>query len=110
MVIGHVTKTGQVDNAIYHQLGDRWYTAQDDPVALLRAESRARNPWIASNIRRAFPSGEVKVLDIGCGGGFLSNYLANAGFTVTGLDASAESLVIARRYDATCTEPLHQTG
>jgi 2-polyprenyl-6-hydroxyphenyl methylase/3-demethylubiquinone-9 3-methyltransferase len=101
MALGHITKTGQVNNAIYRQLGDRWYTAQDDPIALLRAESRARNPWIASNIRRAFPSGGVKVLDIGCGGGFLSNYLANAGFTVTGLDASAESIVIAQRYDTT---------
>jgi 2-polyprenyl-6-hydroxyphenyl methylase/3-demethylubiquinone-9 3-methyltransferase len=101
MVIGHITKTGQVNNAIYCQLGDRWYTAQDDPIALLRAESRARNPWIAGAIRQAFPSGRVKVLDIGCGGGFLSNYLADAGFAVTGLDASAESLMIARRYDAT---------
>jgi 2-polyprenyl-6-hydroxyphenyl methylase / 3-demethylubiquinone-9 3-methyltransferase len=67
----------------------------------LRAESRARNPWIASNIRQALPSSEVKVLDIGCGGGFLSNYLAKVGFNVIGLDASAESLMIAQRYDAT---------
>ena len=29
-----------VNNELYHQLGERWYTAQDDPVALLRAESR----------------------------------------------------------------------
>jgi len=100
-MVGHNTKTGQVNNAIYHQLGDRWYTAQDDPVALLRAESRARNPWIAGVIRQTFPSGEVKVLDIGCGGGFLSNYLANSGFRVNGLDASAESLSIAKRYDGT---------
>jgi 2-polyprenyl-6-hydroxyphenyl methylase/3-demethylubiquinone-9 3-methyltransferase len=45
-MVGRNTKTGQVNNAIHHQLGDRWYIAQDDPVALLRAESRARNPWI----------------------------------------------------------------
>ena len=101
MVIKHITKTGRVNNAIYRQLGDRWYTARDDPIALLRAESRARNPWIANSIRRAFPSGEVRVLDMGCGGGFLSNYLAKAGYTVTGLDAAAESLAVARRYDAT---------
>jgi 2-polyprenyl-6-hydroxyphenyl methylase/3-demethylubiquinone-9 3-methyltransferase len=101
MAISKITKNGQVNNAIYHQLGERWYTAQDDPVALLRAESRTRNPWIAGNIRQAFPSGEVKVLDIGCGGGFLSNYLAKSGFTVTGVDAAAESLMIAQRYDAT---------
>jgi len=47
-----------VNNDIYHQLGERWYTARDDPIALLRSEARARNPWIAGGIRRAFPSGE----------------------------------------------------
>jgi 2-polyprenyl-6-hydroxyphenyl methylase / 3-demethylubiquinone-9 3-methyltransferase len=101
MAAGDITKTGRVNNDIYDHLGERWYTARDDPIALLRAEARARNPWIAGAIRRAFPSGEVKVLDIGCGGGFLSNYLAEAGFTVIGLDAAAESLMIAQRHDAT---------
>lgn len=101
MAAGDVAKTGLVNNDIYHHLGERWYTAQDDPIALLRAEARARNPWIAENIRQTFSSGEVRVLDIGCGGGFLSNYLAEAGFTVTGLDVAAESLAIAQRYDAT---------
>jgi len=101
MAVGNVTKPGQVNNAIYHQLGERWYTAQDDPIALLRAESRGRNPWIGRHIRQAFSSGEAKVLDIGCGAGFLSNYLAEAGVTVIGLDVAAESLMIARRYDAT---------
>jgi 2-polyprenyl-6-hydroxyphenyl methylase / 3-demethylubiquinone-9 3-methyltransferase len=101
MAIGNITKTGPVNNDIYDQLGERWYTARDDPIALLRAESRARNPWIARSIRQVFPSNGVKVLDIGCGGGFLSNYLAKAGFIVTGLDAAAESLMIAQRYDAT---------
>jgi len=101
MVNGHIAKKGRINNDIYRQLGERWYTAQDDPIALLRAEARARNPWITGKIRQAFPSGDVKVLDIGCGGGFLSNYLTTSGFTVTGLDASQESLLIAQRYDVT---------
>src|SRR5215470_16907682 len=101
MAAGDTTKTGRVNNDIYDHLGERWYTARDDPIALLRAEARARDPWIAAGIRQAFPSGEVKVLDIGCGGGFLSNYLAEAGFTVTGLDAAAESLTIAQLHDST---------
>jgi 2-polyprenyl-6-hydroxyphenyl methylase / 3-demethylubiquinone-9 3-methyltransferase len=101
MAADNITRAGEVNNDIYDQLGERWYTARDDPIALLRAESRVRNPWIAGGIRQAFPSGEVKVLDIGCGGGFLSNYLARAGFTVTGLDVAAGSLTIAQRHDAT---------
>jgi 2-polyprenyl-6-hydroxyphenyl methylase/3-demethylubiquinone-9 3-methyltransferase len=85
-----------VNNAIYSELGARWYEAHDDPVALLRAESRLRNPWIAALI------GEPKtVLDIGCGAGFLSNDLARLGHRVIGLDASPEALEVARQWDPT---------
>ncbi|MCS7078553.1 MAG: bifunctional 2-polyprenyl-6-hydroxyphenol methylase/3-demethylubiquinol 3-O-methyltransferase UbiG [Chloracidobacterium sp.] len=89
-----------VNNALYDALGERWYTAQDDPVALLRAEGQLRNPWIAAEIAAHCGEG-VAVLDIGCGGGFLSNELARAGFVVTGLDQSAASLAVARDHDET---------
>jgi 2-polyprenyl-6-hydroxyphenyl methylase/3-demethylubiquinone-9 3-methyltransferase len=94
-------KHGQVNNKIYHGYGERWYSAEDDPVALLRAEGRSRNPWIISEIRNRFPRGAVRILDIGCGAGFLSNELARQGFDVTGIDASRESLDVARRHDST---------
>lgn len=58
-----------VNNALYDELGERWYTAQDNPVALLRAEGRLRNPWIAMEIATRCGVGAA-VLDIGCGGGF----------------------------------------
>ncbi len=89
----------QVNNDIYHELGERWYHAKDDPVALLRAEARARNPWVIAEIQTAFLT--AKVLDIGCGAGFLANELAQQGIAVTGFDASEESLEVARRYDVT---------
>jgi 2-polyprenyl-6-hydroxyphenyl methylase / 3-demethylubiquinone-9 3-methyltransferase len=87
-----------VDNSIYSRLGDRWYRASDDPVALLRAESRLRNPWI---LERLEPSS--KVLDIGCGGGFLSNELAAHGHEVTGLDAARDALAVAAAHDWTAS-------
>lgn len=93
---------GQVNNELYHSYGERWYSADDDPVALLRAEGRARNPWIVSEIRKRFPGGRIRVVDIGCGAGFLSNDLARHGFDVTGIDTSRESLEVARRHDSTC--------
>jgi 2-polyprenyl-6-hydroxyphenyl methylase/3-demethylubiquinone-9 3-methyltransferase len=89
----------RINNAFYDELGERWYTAENDPVAFLRAESRARNPWIIAEIRHAFPERRVVVLDLGCGAGFLSNELAREGFEVAGLDASPQSLSIARRHD-----------
>src|SRR5262245_33291338 len=39
------------------------------------------------------------VLDLGCGSGRHSRYLSEKGFDVTGLDLSAESLALARRYE-----------
>jgi 2-polyprenyl-6-hydroxyphenyl methylase/3-demethylubiquinone-9 3-methyltransferase len=90
----------QVNNTWYAELGARWYAAHDTPIALLRAESRHRNPWIAAEIDRAF-GGPCRVLDLGCGGGFLSNYLAERGHAVTGVDTTAENLAVARANDAT---------
>jgi 2-polyprenyl-6-hydroxyphenyl methylase/3-demethylubiquinone-9 3-methyltransferase len=92
--------SSQVNNAIYDELGERWYDAQDDPVALLRAESRLRNPWVAERVS-ALHGAAARVLDVGCGAGFLSNHLAGAGFEVTGLDASRTSIEVAARHDAT---------
>jgi 2-polyprenyl-6-hydroxyphenyl methylase / 3-demethylubiquinone-9 3-methyltransferase len=89
-----------VNNAIYDQLGERWYAADDDPVALLRAESRLRNPWVERQIMNECGAGAT-VLDVGCGAGFLSNHLARAGFQVTGVDASRESIDVAARHDTT---------
>ena len=97
------TPTRAVNNDLYDTLGERWYAADDDPVALLRAESRLRNPWVVKQIRAHFSGGEaqVRVLDVGCGGGFLSNHLSKEGFPVDGLDASADSLAVATQHDST---------
>ena len=95
----------KVNLKVYEELGDRWYTAEDDPIALLRAESRFRNPWVVSTLREAFEGAltprSIRVLDLGCGGGFLANALAEQGFQVVGLDRSPEALAVARRHDST---------
>ncbi|MGE0616346.1 MAG: bifunctional 2-polyprenyl-6-hydroxyphenol methylase/3-demethylubiquinol 3-O-methyltransferase UbiG, partial [Bacteriovoracia bacterium] len=75
--------------------------AYDDPVALLRAEGKARNPWAQRVIAEKLGSGAHRVLDLGCGAGFLTNYLATQGHEVTGLDLSESSLAVARAHDGT---------
>jgi 2-polyprenyl-6-hydroxyphenyl methylase/3-demethylubiquinone-9 3-methyltransferase len=95
------TSQSPVNNRIYHELGERWYTAKDDSIALLRAESRTRNPWVTREIHKTFSRPNVRVLDVGCGAGFLANHLAREGFEVTGIDASESSIQVARQYDAT---------
>jgi 2-polyprenyl-6-hydroxyphenyl methylase/3-demethylubiquinone-9 3-methyltransferase len=87
-----------INNDYYHELGKKWYTAEDDPVALLRAESKTRNPWIIAILNAHFK--KPKILDVGCGGGFLSNALGSVGFDVTGIDISKESLEAAKSFDS----------
>lgn len=90
-----------VNNAFYDALDERWYDAHDDPIALLRAESSLLGPWVAGEIRAAFGTRCARVLDVGCGGGLLSNALATHGHEVTGIDLSEPSLGVAARHDRT---------
>jgi 2-polyprenyl-6-hydroxyphenyl methylase/3-demethylubiquinone-9 3-methyltransferase len=91
-----MANTNKIDNSIYETYGDKWYTADDDPVALLRAENKIKTPWILERLKT-----HSKILDVGCGAGFLTNELARAGHVVTGVDLSGESLAVARRHDET---------
>jgi 2-polyprenyl-6-hydroxyphenyl methylase/3-demethylubiquinone-9 3-methyltransferase len=90
-----------VNNSIYADMGARWYDAKDDPVALLRAEARHRNPWVAQRIAQTFGARACSVLDVGCGAGFLSNFLSERGHHVVGLDAEDDCLTEAARHDRT---------
>jgi len=91
----------EINNQVYDTLGERWYNANSDPVALLRAESRLRNPWVEKTILEHFglSPDRVRVLDVGCGGGFLANYLAERGFSIDAVDRSGSSLRVASRHD-----------
>lgn len=91
-----------INNDIYNTLGERWYTAYDDPVALLRQESKTKVPWILQKIEKHFANKkDLKILDVGCGAGFLSNRLSEEAYEVHGIDVSEESLYIAKKYDST---------
>ncbi|KAJ3187065.1 Hexaprenyldihydroxybenzoate methyltransferase, mitochondrial [Gaertneriomyces sp. JEL0708] len=83
---------------------------------------------IVSSLRHTANNGRVlqgmDVLDIGCGGGLLSESLARLGASVTGADAAAENIAMAThhasldpsltsdllRYTHTTAEDLAQTG
>lgn len=89
-----------INNAFYDELLEKWHSAYDHPIALLRAENATRIPWILSEISERFPLG-ASLLDIGCGAGLLTNAAQKAGFIATGIDISESSLSIARKLDAT---------
>lgn len=68
-----------------------WYRPD---MGLQRLE-RVRFPWFT---RRLPALAGLQVLDIGCGGGILSEDLARAGAHVTAIDPSRETLKLARAH------------
>jgi 2-polyprenyl-6-hydroxyphenyl methylase/3-demethylubiquinone-9 3-methyltransferase len=85
---------GRINNEFYSELGSMWHGANDHPIALLRAENALRNPWIEEKLQKC-----STVLDIGCGGGLLTQFLADRGHHVAGIDLSEGSLAVARKKD-----------
>jgi len=98
-----------INNGFYDTLGTDWQDATAHPIALLRAENALRNPWIATVIEEKF-SGSSAVLDIGCGAGFLTNYLAQKGHQVSGIDLSEKSLEVAKKNDQTANVAYAQAS
>lgn len=90
-----------------------------NPVRLryIREAGEAHFGWDPRSIR---PLAGMRVLDVGCGGGLLTEPLARLGGTVTGLDAADESIVVASAhaaaaglaidYRATSLEELAENG
>ncbi|MBI3739727.1 MAG: bifunctional 2-polyprenyl-6-hydroxyphenol methylase/3-demethylubiquinol 3-O-methyltransferase UbiG [Chloroflexi bacterium] len=56
------------------------------------------NPLRTNFIMEKVTVSHPKILDVGCGGGILSEALAKAGAQVTGLDLSEASLLVARQH------------
>ena len=73
----------------------RWWDP-DGPFKTLHEINGLRTDYIAE---RASLSG-ARVLDVGCGGGLLSEALARHGATVLGVDLAEPSLVVARDHAA----------
>jgi 2-polyprenyl-6-hydroxyphenyl methylase / 3-demethylubiquinone-9 3-methyltransferase len=89
-----------VDNSIYDRLSEGWWN-DDSGLAVLRTGINAvRFEYMrrALTEQLAFDLLGLEVLDVGCGGGLLSEQFAALGVRVTGVDPSAESLETARAH------------
>ncbi len=84
------------DNEIakFAALADRWWDMNGEfkPLHLINP---VRLEYIASRAEGLFGK---KVLDVGCGGGILSESMARSGADVTGLDMAQEPLEVARLH------------
>lgn len=74
-------------------LANRWWDV-DGPQRPLHALNPVRLQYVADRA----PLRGVRVLDIGCGGGLLSEALAQAGADVTAIDLAPELVKVARLH------------
>lgn len=87
--------------AFYTRLADRWWDA-DGPFWPLHVLNRLRSQWIIERIApdpaSLRPLEGIRVLDIGCGGGLLSEAMACAGADVTGIDVTERNIAVAQNH------------
>ena len=69
-----------------------------NPVRLSYIRDRAAQHWRRDAL--SSPLKGLSVLDIGCGGGLLSEPMARLGAAVTGIDAAERNIAVARRHAA----------
>jgi 2-polyprenyl-6-hydroxyphenyl methylase/3-demethylubiquinone-9 3-methyltransferase len=83
-----------IDNRYYDSLGDDWWDPKG-PAGLLLRMNRFRLQYFRGVLGN--PKG-LKILDVGCGGGFLAEAFAADGADVCGLDLSRRSVQTARDH------------
>ena len=83
----------EAEIAKFSALAARWWDP-DGELRPLHQLNPVRTEYVASRVRLA----GAKVVDVGCGGGLLSESLAARGAHVLGIDASEDALAAARTH------------
>ena len=87
-----------INNRIYEQLSDQWRNPDSFLNLLDTVVQPVRAEYLHQCVERQALDKSAKALDIGCGGGFMSETLAQLGFSVTGVDQSESTLENAERH------------
>lgn len=85
---GFATKTNQ-NLRVFEETATKWWTGKE--YQILRAMNEIRVPFIVNNLGKPIDE-KCKLLDVGCGGGILSEPLARLGANVLGIDPVFESI------------------
>ena len=89
----------RIDNDLYNEKGDIWW----EKGSFLYLIKTLFNPCRVDYAKRIFEqlkisSENMSALEVGCGGGLLSEEIAKMGFITTGIDPSEQSLNVAIKH------------
>ncbi|AGA33084.1 3-demethylubiquinone-9 3-methyltransferase [Thioalkalivibrio nitratireducens DSM 14787] len=101
----HAPSVDPAEVARYQRLAATWWDPQG-PFWPLHVLNRVRSGWIVEQLARelgrdasaAMPLHGLSMLDVGCGGGILSESVARNGAEVLGIDVTARNIVVARDH------------
>lgn len=101
----HPNSVNSVEIDQFGRMAADWWDA-DGPMAVLHQINPLRLNYCRDNLTRHFaldnvgftPLSGLKILDIGCGGGLLSEPLANMGANMTAIDASEQMIAVATAH------------
>lgn len=88
-----MSNVDQQEVAKFEALASRWWDRNSEFKPL-----HDINPLRANYIDERSPVAGLKVIDIGCGGGILSEAMAQRGATVTGIDMGSAPLSVAKLH------------
>ena len=88
------------DNTLYDAKGDIWWDERSPLACLHTSLNPARFPYFRQVLvdRLGWDPRGKRTLDVGCGGGLLSEEFARLGCDVVGIDPSVNSLATARAH------------
>lgn len=91
--MSHTLNADPAELAKFSELAHRWW----DPESEFRPLHQI-NPLRLDWIRQQAPLAGRRVLDVGCGGGILSDAMAREGAEVLGIDLAAKALKVAQLH------------
>lgn len=96
------------EKEVKHFTGQVWWE-QNSELKVLQAMNKIRVPFVRDCLINSrvinedvidspTPLRGIKIIDVGCGGGFFSEPLARLGASVTGIDATPNAIVTAQNH------------